>query len=93
MTLRTALGMEDPAALSTAYVARGIFYSRPGEQGEGNVMIAMKPKFEATGGKFVEQTGMNADHAGRLADRADSASLSGTQLERFWPGAHPARVG
>jgi 7,8-dihydropterin-6-yl-methyl-4-(beta-D-ribofuranosyl)aminobenzene 5'-phosphate synthase len=40
--------------LSVAHVARGIFYSRPEPEGEGNPMIALKKEYEATGGKFIE---------------------------------------
>ncbi len=54
MTLRKEMMKKNPAALSRAYVARGIFYSRPSPQGEKNPMIALKKEYEATGGKFIE---------------------------------------
>ena len=54
VTLRKAMMKSDPAALSVVHVARGIFYSRPGAQGEENEMIRLKKEYEATGGKFVE---------------------------------------
>lgn len=58
MTLRNALQQKDPTAVATVHVAKGIFYSRPDQQaGEANSMIALKPKFEATGGHFVEHDG------------------------------------
>ena len=44
----------NPAALSRVHVAKGIFYSRPGKDGEGNSMIATRKEYEATGGTFVE---------------------------------------
>jgi 7,8-dihydropterin-6-yl-methyl-4-(beta-D-ribofuranosyl)aminobenzene 5'-phosphate synthase len=54
LTLRQETMKKNPAALSRVYVARGIFYSRPSQQGEKNPMIALKKEYEATGGKFVE---------------------------------------
>ena len=54
ITLRKEMMKKNPLALSRAYVAKGIFYSRPSEQGEDNRMIAIKKEYEATGGKFVE---------------------------------------
>jgi 7,8-dihydropterin-6-yl-methyl-4-(beta-D-ribofuranosyl)aminobenzene 5'-phosphate synthase len=54
MTLRRELMKKDPAALSVAYVARGIFYSRPTSAGESNGMIDIRKSYEATGGKFIE---------------------------------------
>jgi 7,8-dihydropterin-6-yl-methyl-4-(beta-D-ribofuranosyl)aminobenzene 5'-phosphate synthase len=55
MTLRSELKKRDPAALSRAHVATGIFYSRPEANGaEGNSMIALKPQYEATDGEFIE---------------------------------------
>lgn len=59
MTLRTAYDAKDRAALGTVHVARGIFYSRPTNSGEGNAMIALRPRFEATGGKFMEHDAMS----------------------------------
>ena len=55
MTLRREMMKKNPSALSVAYVARGIFYSRPEAEGEDNEMIAMKKEYEATGGKFIER--------------------------------------
>jgi 7,8-dihydropterin-6-yl-methyl-4-(beta-D-ribofuranosyl)aminobenzene 5'-phosphate synthase len=54
MTLRREMMKRNPAALSVVHVARGIFYSRPGQQGEENQTIALKKEYEATGGKFIE---------------------------------------
>jgi len=56
LTLRREMMKKDPAALSVVHVARGIFYSRPSPKGEGNVMIALRKEYEATGGKFVEHS-------------------------------------
>ncbi|MGA7969899.1 MAG: MBL fold metallo-hydrolase [Terriglobales bacterium] len=54
MTLRRELMKKNPAALSVAHVANGIFYSRPSAEGEDNEMIAIRKEYEATGGKFIE---------------------------------------
>jgi 7,8-dihydropterin-6-yl-methyl-4-(beta-D-ribofuranosyl)aminobenzene 5'-phosphate synthase len=54
LTLRREMMKQNPAALSVAHVATGIFYSRPSPQGENNTMIALKKEYEATGGKFIE---------------------------------------
>jgi 7,8-dihydropterin-6-yl-methyl-4-(beta-D-ribofuranosyl)aminobenzene 5'-phosphate synthase len=55
MTLRKEMMKRNPSALSVVYVARGIFYSRPTQQGEENQMIALKKEYEGTGGKFIEE--------------------------------------
>lgn len=57
LTLRREMMKKNPAALSVAYVARGVFYSRPSAQGESNPMIAIRRAYEATGGRFVENSG------------------------------------
>jgi 7,8-dihydropterin-6-yl-methyl-4-(beta-D-ribofuranosyl)aminobenzene 5'-phosphate synthase len=55
LTLRRALAQKDPKALGHAYVAPGIFLSRPRDEGgESNETIALKAPFEASGGTFVE---------------------------------------
>ena len=54
LTLRNEFTKTNPAALSRVHVAKGIFYSRPGKDGEGNSMIATRKEYEATGGTFVE---------------------------------------
>ncbi len=56
LTLRRELMKKDPAALSVAHVGKGIFYSRPLPDREGNRMIAIRKDYEATGGKFVERS-------------------------------------
>ena len=38
----------NPAAMSVVHLVRGIFYSRPGPEGEENTMIAAKKEYEAT---------------------------------------------
>ncbi|MGC2449194.1 MAG: MBL fold metallo-hydrolase [Candidatus Sulfotelmatobacter sp.] len=53
ITLRKEMMKKNPAALSVVHVARGVFYSRPRPEGEGNKMIALKKEYEATGGKFI----------------------------------------
>lgn len=54
--LRRELSKENPAALSRAHVGPGIFWSRPrpNSNEEGNSMIALRPLYEASGGRFVE---------------------------------------
>jgi 7,8-dihydropterin-6-yl-methyl-4-(beta-D-ribofuranosyl)aminobenzene 5'-phosphate synthase len=54
LTLRRELMKKNPAALSIAHVGKGIFYSRPQDGKEENVMLALRKEYEATGGKFVE---------------------------------------
>jgi 7,8-dihydropterin-6-yl-methyl-4-(beta-D-ribofuranosyl)aminobenzene 5'-phosphate synthase len=54
MTLRKEMMKKNPSALSVVHVSRGIFYSRPEPEGEGNPMIALKKEYEAIGGKFIE---------------------------------------
>src|ERR1700686_945916 len=57
MSLRKEMMKKNPAALAVAYVARGIFYSRPSAEGEDNRMVAIRKEYEATGGKFIEHEG------------------------------------
>ena len=58
ITLRSELMKKNPAALSVAHVAKGIFYPRPGADGsEHNTMIATRKDYEATGGKIIEHDG------------------------------------
>jgi len=54
MSLRKEMMKTNPAAMSVVHVSRGIFYSRPGPEGEENTMIALRKDYEATGGKFIE---------------------------------------
>ena len=56
MTLRREMMKKNPAALSVAYVAKGIFYSRPSPNGENNEMIAIRKEYEASGGTFIERS-------------------------------------
>lgn len=57
MTLRREFSKIDPAALSRAHVGKGIFWSRPSANGEGNYMVKVKSEYEATGGAFIEYDG------------------------------------
>lgn len=62
LTLRREMMKRNPAAISRVHVAQGIFYSRPLKNGgEDNPMIAIRPAFEATGGRFVQY-----DHAAEI---------------------------
>jgi 7,8-dihydropterin-6-yl-methyl-4-(beta-D-ribofuranosyl)aminobenzene 5'-phosphate synthase len=55
MTLRRELSKISPKALSRVHVAPEIFLPRRGEDA-GNIMIAMKKDYEASGGKFIEHS-------------------------------------
>ncbi len=57
LTLRRELSKRNPEALSRVYVGPGIFWSRPSNSGEQNTMIAVRPAYEAMGGKFLEVPG------------------------------------
>lgn len=55
LTLRRELMKKNPSALSIAHVGKGIFYSRPDNDGkETNPMLALRRDYEATGGHFME---------------------------------------
>lgn len=54
MTLRRELSKINPAAMSRVHVGAGIFLPRRGNDGGGNIMVATKQAFEATGGRFIE---------------------------------------
>ncbi len=76
LTLRRTLQSKDPAALSRAHVAPGIFQSRRNRAGgEGNPMIAVRAEYEASGGAFVE-------HAA-AAELAPGVWLTGPVPRRF----------
>jgi 7,8-dihydropterin-6-yl-methyl-4-(beta-D-ribofuranosyl)aminobenzene 5'-phosphate synthase len=57
LTLRREMMKQNPDALSIVHVGKGIFYSRPLPDREGNRMIAIRKDYEATGGKIVEHDG------------------------------------
>jgi 7,8-dihydropterin-6-yl-methyl-4-(beta-D-ribofuranosyl)aminobenzene 5'-phosphate synthase len=55
VTLRREFSRQNPEALSRAYVAPGIFWSRPdGKGGEDNTTIAARKEYEALGGTIIE---------------------------------------
>jgi len=54
MTLRREFAKTNPAALSIAHVGKGIFWSRPSNSGETNLMVKIKREYEAAGGAFIE---------------------------------------
>lgn len=54
MTLRREVAKTNPTALSRAHVGKGIFWNRPSDSGEANVMIRIKPEYEGAGGVFIE---------------------------------------
>jgi 7,8-dihydropterin-6-yl-methyl-4-(beta-D-ribofuranosyl)aminobenzene 5'-phosphate synthase len=88
MTLRTELKMRDADALSVARVTPAIFYSRPVAGGEQNGMIAMRPQFEAGGGRFVEREGLNEIAPGVWL----SGSIPRVYPERNWSGSGQVRT-
>jgi len=59
LTLRRAYAEKNSAALTHAHVATGAFISRgPGAfAGDDNPLIAIRPSYEAAGGKFSEHAG------------------------------------
>ena len=83
MTLRREVMKKSPAALSVVHVARGIFYSRPGKNGESNDMVAMRKEYEATGGRFVEHDGPSEIFPGAWL----SGPVPRKYPERNWSGA------
>lgn len=83
MTLRREMIKKSPSALSVVHVARGIFYSRPGENGESNDMVAMKKDYEGTGGRFVEHDGPSEIFPGAWL----SGPVPRKYPERNWSGA------
>jgi 7,8-dihydropterin-6-yl-methyl-4-(beta-D-ribofuranosyl)aminobenzene 5'-phosphate synthase len=55
MTLRRAMLQKNPAALSEAYVGKGIFAARQSDQGKAlEFMATTRRDYEASGGHFVE---------------------------------------
>jgi 7,8-dihydropterin-6-yl-methyl-4-(beta-D-ribofuranosyl)aminobenzene 5'-phosphate synthase len=57
LTLPCEMMKQKPDALSVTRVSKGIFYSRPLPDREGNRMIAIRKDYEATAGKFIEHNG------------------------------------
>ncbi len=56
LALRRRILKQHPQALSRVHVGKGIFLSRPTKSGEDNNMVALKPAYEATGGRFIEHS-------------------------------------
>ena len=83
MTLRREMMKRSPTALAVVHVARGIFYSRPGKNGESNDMVAVKKEYEATGGRFVEHDGPSEIFPGAWL----SGPVPRKYPERNWSGA------
>lgn len=72
MTLRRELMKKNRSARSRVHVAKGILYSRHSGKGEDNAMIAIKQKYEAKGGQFIEH-----DQAEEIFPAAGSPGRSG----------------
>jgi 7,8-dihydropterin-6-yl-methyl-4-(beta-D-ribofuranosyl)aminobenzene 5'-phosphate synthase len=82
LTLRRKLKLENRGALSVAHVGKGIFWSRPNNSGEANSMIAMKAKYEAMGGKFVEHAELTELYPGVWL----TGAVPRVYPERNWSG-------
>ncbi len=54
LTLRREFAKANPTALARAHVGKGIFWNRPAASREANVMVRIKPEYEAAGGAFIE---------------------------------------
>jgi hypothetical protein len=80
LALRRELRKQNPEAMSRAYVGPGIFWSRPTKSGEDNIMIALRPAYEATGGKFIEVPGWQELFSGSLAHRSNHQEISRKEL-------------
>ena len=83
VTLRRELARQNPKALSQAYAATGMFYSREGRDGsEANPMIATRRDYEAAGGAIIESS--------KPVQIAPGAWLTGPvprpNAERNWSG-------
>lgn len=76
LTLRRALKVKNPAALSRVHVARGLFQSRRNAAGkETNLVLGWRAEYEATGGQFIE-------HAASV-ELAPGVWLTGPVTRRF----------
>jgi 7,8-dihydropterin-6-yl-methyl-4-(beta-D-ribofuranosyl)aminobenzene 5'-phosphate synthase len=66
LTLRRELEGAKPETLSRAHVGRGIFWTRPTEdgRGEGNAMLKLRAEYEATGAAVLEHEGPAAIRPG-----------------------------
>jgi len=89
IALRMEMKKRNRAALSRVHTATGLFYSRPSPNGaEGNSMIAMRPKYQATGGEFVEHD--------RAAEILPGVWLTGPVSRKFpernWSGSGKVRT-
>jgi 7,8-dihydropterin-6-yl-methyl-4-(beta-D-ribofuranosyl)aminobenzene 5'-phosphate synthase len=82
MTLRREFAKANPAALARVHVGKGIFWSRPAANGEGNPMVKVKPAYEATGGAFVEYQEPKEIHPGVWL----TGPVERTHPERNWSG-------
>jgi 7,8-dihydropterin-6-yl-methyl-4-(beta-D-ribofuranosyl)aminobenzene 5'-phosphate synthase len=87
--LRRELAKENPAALSRAHVGKGIFWSRPRGDKEGNPMIGVKPAYEAAGGSFIEHDEPAELHPGVWL----TGPVPRVFPERNWPsGTRPVKT-
>jgi 7,8-dihydropterin-6-yl-methyl-4-(beta-D-ribofuranosyl)aminobenzene 5'-phosphate synthase len=78
VTLRREFARTNPTALSRAHVGKGIFWNRPSNSGEANVMVKIKPEYEGAGGVFIEYD-------------APKEILPGVWLTGPVPRVHPER--
>lgn len=64
LTLRQTFARQNPSALSRVHVGSGFFWSRPKDGREDNRMIAERSRYEATGGRFIEDAELRQLHPG-----------------------------
>jgi 7,8-dihydropterin-6-yl-methyl-4-(beta-D-ribofuranosyl)aminobenzene 5'-phosphate synthase len=90
LTLREALGKQNPAALSRAHVAEGFFLDRtsPDGRAQGNSMVALRAAYEAAGGKLVVHTSASEILPGVWV----SGPVPRPHPERNWPRAGRIRT-
>ncbi len=83
LTLRREMSKKNRNALSRVHVGKGIFWSRPLPDREGNPMIAIRGEYEALGGSFVEHD--------KAVELFPGAWLTGPvprpHAERNWPAS------
>jgi len=83
LALRREWMKKDPSAMSIVHVGKGIFYGRPGPDGENNQMVSIRKEYEATGGKFIEHENWAELFAGAWL----TGPVSRKFPERNWNGA------
>ncbi len=83
LSLRREVAKTNPRALSRVHVGKGIFWSRPAGTGDSNVMVEIKPAYEATGGTFIEHAEPKEIYPGVWL----TGPIARVHPERNWSGA------